>query len=154
MDDLLTISIEDLEDIGFYRLGHQKRLLLGIKKVKELKKLGQVARPETSSGFHQPSSQQMGYVTVQNGGGSAVQYYPEQLSYSSLPPIVPHSSGGIPQHRFSSFHHETPPLITEGEVWMSRGDGEGVGGMIPTPMPSIGANYQHQQATQRRCVYL
>jgi len=33
---------------------------------------------------------------------------------------------------------------------MSRGDGEGVGGMIPTPMPSIGANYQHQQATQRR----
>jgi hypothetical protein len=40
----LKISIEDLEDIGFYRLGHQKRLLLGIKKVRELKKLGQVPR--------------------------------------------------------------------------------------------------------------
>ena len=150
----MTISIEDLEDIGFYRLGHQKRLLLGIKKVKELKKLGQVARPETSSGYHQSGGQQMGYMTAQNGGGgSAVQYYPEQLPYSSLPPMVPHSSsgggGGMPQHRFSSFHHETPPLITEGEVWMSRGEGVG-NGMVPTPMPSIGANYQHQQAPQRR----
>ena len=34
--DVLSISIEDLEDIGFYRLGHQERLHLGIKRVKEL----------------------------------------------------------------------------------------------------------------------
>ena len=33
---LLTVSVEDLEDIGFYKLGHQKRLMLAIKKVKEL----------------------------------------------------------------------------------------------------------------------
>lgn len=35
--DILSISIEDLEDIGFYMLGHQKRLLLGIKRVKDIK---------------------------------------------------------------------------------------------------------------------
>merc|ERR1719433_1996808 len=34
--DVLSISIEDLEDIGFYMLGHQKQLMLGIKRVKEL----------------------------------------------------------------------------------------------------------------------
>ena len=34
--DVLSISVEDLEDIGFYHLGHQKRLLLGIKRIKEL----------------------------------------------------------------------------------------------------------------------
>ena len=31
VQDALTISIEDLEDIGFYQLGHQKRLLLGLR---------------------------------------------------------------------------------------------------------------------------
>ena len=31
VQDATTISIEDLEDIGFYQLGHQKRLLLGIR---------------------------------------------------------------------------------------------------------------------------
>ena len=33
---MLGISVEDLEDIGFYKLGHQKRLMLAIKKLKEL----------------------------------------------------------------------------------------------------------------------
>ena len=33
VEDVLKISIEDLEDIGFFKLGHQKRLFLGIKKV-------------------------------------------------------------------------------------------------------------------------
>ena len=37
VQDILAISIEDLEDIGFYQLGHQKRLLLGIKRVRELR---------------------------------------------------------------------------------------------------------------------
>ena len=31
VSDALSISIEDLEDIGFYQLGHQKRLLLGLR---------------------------------------------------------------------------------------------------------------------------
>jgi len=31
-----TINIEDLEDTGFYRLGHQKRLVLAIRRLKEL----------------------------------------------------------------------------------------------------------------------
>jgi len=38
IQDICTVSIEDLEDIGFYRLGHQKRLLLAIKKIKEITK--------------------------------------------------------------------------------------------------------------------
>merc|ERR1719187_1799109 len=36
VQEVATISIEDLEDTGFYRLGHQKRLVLGIRKVKDL----------------------------------------------------------------------------------------------------------------------
>ena len=36
VQQMITISVEDLEDIGFYKLGHQKRLMLAIKKVKEL----------------------------------------------------------------------------------------------------------------------
>ena len=33
---VLRVCVEDLEDIGFYQLGHQKRLMLAIKKVKDL----------------------------------------------------------------------------------------------------------------------
>ena len=59
--DVLSISIEDLEDIGFYQLGHQKRLLLGIKRVKELRtgKLQSIA-----------------------------EYHPEEVAMSSLPPTL------------------------------------------------------------------
>jgi len=38
VEDLLSISIEDLEDVGFFKLGHQKRLLLGMRRIKELKR--------------------------------------------------------------------------------------------------------------------
>lgn len=59
--DVLSISIEDLEDIGFYMLGHQKRLLLGIKRVKELR-----------TGRLQ----------------SIAEYHPEEMTMSSLPPTL------------------------------------------------------------------
>ena len=59
--DVQSISIEDLEDIGFYQLGHQKRLLLGIKRVKEL-----------------------GTGKLQ----SIAEYQPEEVAMSSLPPTL------------------------------------------------------------------
>ena len=40
VQEVATISIEDLEDTGFYRLGHQKRLTLGIRRLKELSRGG------------------------------------------------------------------------------------------------------------------
>ena len=59
--DVLSISIEDLEDIGFFMLGHQKRLLLGIKRVKELR-AGRRA--------------------------GVMEYTPEEVTMSSLPPTL------------------------------------------------------------------
>ncbi len=37
IDDVLQLTWEDLEDIGIVKLGHQKRILLAIKRVKDLK---------------------------------------------------------------------------------------------------------------------
>ncbi len=37
LQELTQISIEDLEDVGIFKLGHQKRFLLGIKRLKELR---------------------------------------------------------------------------------------------------------------------
>eukprot|EP00090_Calanus_glacialis_P005081 TRINITY_DN13905_c0_g1_i1.p1 TRINITY_DN13905_c0_g1~~TRINITY_DN13905_c0_g1_i1.p1 ORF type:complete len:775 (-),score=100.21 TRINITY_DN13905_c0_g1_i1:376-2700(-) len=62
INDILSISIEDLEDIGFYMLGHQKRLLLGIKRVKDIKSGKKISLPE---------------------------YEPEEVTMSSLPPTLP-----------------------------------------------------------------
>ena len=144
LDQLLNISIEDLEDIGFFRLGHQKRLLLGIKKVKELKRSG---KGVTNFNIGGQGGQ------VQNQGH--LHYYPEQVEYHSLPPL-PQSN------RFSSFHQPSTPLvhITEGEMY-TPSDGfqyrrdmeyrrklEGgleVQQSMPNPMPPIEPVYNHQQ---------
>lgn len=37
VEDVTTLTWEDLEDIGIVRLGHQKRLLLAIKRVKDIR---------------------------------------------------------------------------------------------------------------------
>lgn len=38
LNDIIDIAWEDLEDIGITRLGHQKRLMLGVKRLKDMKK--------------------------------------------------------------------------------------------------------------------
>lgn len=37
IDDVTQLTWEDLEDIGIVKLGHQKRLILAIKRVKDIK---------------------------------------------------------------------------------------------------------------------
>merc|ERR1719219_1834973 len=61
VQEVATISIEDLEDTGFYRLGHQKRLTLGIRRLKEVSR---------GRGYTQPSQQP--------------QYIPQNQEISSL----------------------------------------------------------------------
>ena len=63
VQEVATISIEDLEDTGFYRLGHQKRLTLGIRKLKELSRSGQSSncppRPQHPQDYyHHPGAPQ------------------------------------------------------------------------------------------------
>ena len=62
LSQVINIDIEDLEDAGFYKLGHQKRLVLGVKKLTSLlrdQKPPQSKRAESStreqfSTFHPP----------------------------------------------------------------------------------------------------
>ena len=69
LSQVINIDIEDLEDAGFFKLGHQKRLVLGVKKLTSLlrdQKPPQSKRAESStreqfSTFHPPP---------QGGGGS------------------------------------------------------------------------------------
>ena len=79
--DVLSISIEDLEDIGFYQLGHQKRLLLGIRRVKEVR-----------GGKFPTLSPALAPATV------TTEYQPEEVAMSSLPPTL------ATKQSFSSFH--------------------------------------------------
>ena len=92
--DVLSISIEDLEDIGFYMLGHQKRLLLGIKRVKELR-----------TGRLQ----------------SIAEYHPEEMTMSSLPPSLPSKQSfssfhGSPGWNPSSESHQDSQLDVSGKT--------------------------------------
>jgi len=86
VQDALSISIEDLEDIGFYQLGHQKRLLLGLRRVKDLKSGKKASRTET------------------------VPYQPEEVTMAtvaplaSLPPAQASQQLQSSRQSFSSFH--------------------------------------------------
>ena len=79
VSDVATISIEDLEDVGLFKLGHQKRFLLAVKRIKELK-----------SGRRAPS-----YPTPQSSTGSST-FMPnngscqqQQQQPRQLPPAPP-----------------------------------------------------------------
>jgi hypothetical protein len=37
LEEVAQISVEDLEDVGIFKLGHQKRFLLGIRRIKDLR---------------------------------------------------------------------------------------------------------------------
>jgi hypothetical protein len=48
IQEVARISVEDLEDIGIFKLGHQKRFLLGIKRIKDLRnRNGKLATPQS-----------------------------------------------------------------------------------------------------------
>jgi len=92
VQDALSISIEDLEDIGFYQLGHQKRLLLGLRRVKDLKSGKKGSRSEVSVPY-QP----------------LVPYQPEEVTMATVAPLAslpPANSQQLQASRqsFSSFH--------------------------------------------------
>ena len=79
IEDVTQISIEDLEDVGLFKLGHQKRFLLAIKRIKELK------------------------------SGRRVAQYPQQVQQSTfrqLPPQPPVRKQTQPPEAFSSFQQQ------------------------------------------------
>lgn len=109
--DILSISIEDLEDIGFYMLGHQKRLLLGIKRVKDIKSGKKISLPTeyepeevtmTSLPATLPSKQS--FSSFQNPAGPTLQS--NQLRFPPHPDqSQPHQSLPAYQHQVS-YHPE------------------------------------------------
>ena len=77
--------------------------------------------------------------------GGGLQYYPEEVSFASLPPLP-----AAANNRLSSFHHtETLVHIREGEIGGVGGSttaaGEAAGANMPTPMPPMNASYKNQQ---------
>ncbi|XP_034743448.1 caskin-1-like isoform X3 [Etheostoma cragini] len=48
IDFITDISLEDLQEIGITKLGHQKKLMLGVKRLKELQRRGSSSEPPQS----------------------------------------------------------------------------------------------------------
>ena len=102
IDDVAQISIEDFEDVGLYKLGHQKRLLLAIKRLKELKsgrKLTQFHPPPgsmtqvTASPLPSRSSISQNNTSTGNVYGQYGQFpqhkHLQNLAKPTIPPQVP-----------------------------------------------------------------
>jgi len=85
IQDICTVSIEDLEDIGFYRLGHQKRLLLAIKKIKEITKY----QPEKfTRNFNKPKDHLLNTFPTLIPGNTRPAFYPARPH--SISPVKPY----------------------------------------------------------------
>jgi hypothetical protein len=80
-----TISVEDLEDAGFYRLGHQKRLLLAIRRVRDLQSAGGPAASSNSC----RSRPGPPFYAQDLPPGSLAGPAGGQLSYPGKPPAPP-----------------------------------------------------------------
>lgn len=106
--DALTISVEDLEDIGFYRLGHQKRLLLGIRRVKELQsgqRTGQQAEYQSEQTGQGVLTSKQSFSSFQHSNGAASQS--SQLRFPNhMDEVQPSQKHG---HRTSLVCHEASP---------------------------------------------
>ena len=97
---MTTISVEDLEDAGFYRLGHQKRLLLAIRRVRDLHAAGPNSNSRPRPPFYPQELPPPCSMAVQPCGGG-------QLSFSGKPPTQPLTTAcrGL----FNSFQHQQAP---------------------------------------------
>lgn len=92
IDDLTQISIEDLEDVGIYRLGHQKRLLLSIKRAKDLKSGRRIAQyPTSAAAAAAASAASTASATSQNNHsvGGAPNNIVRPVPFSKPPPPPP-----------------------------------------------------------------
>lgn len=51
VEDVTTLAWEDLEDIGIVKLGHQKKVLLAIRRVQDLRAGKRIQPPQVSKIF-------------------------------------------------------------------------------------------------------
>lgn len=133
VQEVATISIEDLEDTGFYRLGHQKRLVLGIRKVKDLSR----NRTPAYDYYQQQQQFQMQNqeiplpsvqtLNIKTGGFSSFQQTSQQQQSSPFP------SRKLPD--FQPQLSYSPELIQINQYPRSRQYAHSHSEDLPLPMP-------------------
>jgi hypothetical protein len=109
LQDVTTISVEDLEDTGFYRLGHQKRLLLAIRRVRDLQSAGSGAGRSWPGPMQHPPPPEM---STSGGVGHCGGAVPQMLAFPGKPPAPPQSAtrpGGL----FNSFQQQQQQHFVE-----------------------------------------
>lgn len=148
IDDLTTISIEDLEDVGIFRLGHQKRLLLAIKRAKDLKSGRRIAQyPASASNFVRVSNkpQMSSFNSLQpqppprtptklnNAGQSrSLVYQPEVIRIERAPSVTS-------MVRPSSCSPSPPPPPPLPQTQPASNE------FMPQPMPPLATSFQRYQ---------
>jgi hypothetical protein len=101
LQDVTTISVEDLEDAGFYRLGHQKRLLLAIRRVRDLQSAcGGAGLPVSGRSWPGPKQHPPPPEMSTSGGvGHCAGAVPQMLAFPGKLPQSVTRPGGV----FNSF---------------------------------------------------
>jgi len=152
-----TINIEDLEDTGFYRLGHQKRLVLAIRRLKDLGHRGSqvssppqhVASPPHHYQPYQPQGQQEHGPPVHFPGPafssfhtpahpSASPFLSRKSSYPAYPPYHPPDTDlppPMPPLQYPLYHQglrTEPPMYPGSPRFTPRA----AGGLGHPPEPS------------------
>jgi len=141
VQEVATISIEDLEDTGFYRLGHQKRLVLGMRKVKDL------SRGRTPAAFDYYQQQQQFQMQNQEIPLPSVQPLNIKPGFSSFQQTSQQQqSSPFPSRKLPDFQPQlsySPELIQINQYPRSRlythsqSHSEDLPLPMPEPMPPL-----------------
>lgn len=161
VDRVADLTWEDLEDIGIQKLGHQKKLMLAIKKVRDL---NSGSRQAMHYGDARHSSVDMGQLLAarpgshvpvplghpyQQGVPSANHPPPEVAHANAVPPLRSDGDPSLPQLR--TFRQQSPPRMATGNFYRA-GSGDSLilqqqhfsGPAFHQPAAGVGEHHLYQ----------
>ncbi|CAJ1053966.1 caskin-1 isoform X3 [Xyrichtys novacula] len=116
IDFISDISLEDLQEIGITKLGHQKKLMLGVRRLKELQRGGSSSEPPqspstppSSPGSSTGSESRREAKKLREGTPSPLAKPRPGLAHSQTPPLTPtQTPPQTPPHTRTSQQQASP----------------------------------------------
>ncbi|XP_034542903.1 caskin-2 [Notolabrus celidotus] len=147
IDFISDISLEDLQEIGITKLGHQKKLMLGVRRLKELQRGESSSEPPqspstppSSPGSSTGSEPRREAKKLREGAPSPLAKPRPGLTHSQTPPLTPTQTPPQTPPHSRTTHQASPRARPRPSTQMGTGDS-------PVPMLRLPCEEEERQRT-------